>query len=114
MNRVPRFILFTLLLIAIAIFAYQSPLITKAASPQEVGVPTGGQNAWEFIGHLDQNGGDLTGYGYLTYINGLTDDQFFSDQVNRSEATAHFTYSATAKVTARSVLDTIIVVNALG
>jgi hypothetical protein len=87
---------------------------TRAAAAQEVGVAPNGANALELIGKIDQNGAAFNSYGYLTYISGIPDDQMFSDPTNHSEATAHFTFSSTATLTGRSVLETIFVLNAAG
>ncbi|MCC6616875.1 MAG: hypothetical protein IT320_25610 [Anaerolineae bacterium] len=73
-----------------------------------------GENALEFIGKIDQVGPAFTGYGYMSYISGVPDDQLFSDPANRSEATARFTFASTANLTARSVLETLFVLNAAG
>lgn len=88
--------------------------ITHAATPQEVGIPPAGQNAIEIIGKIDQNGLAFNGYGYLTRINGIPDDQMFTDPLNHSEATAHFTYASTANLTARSVIEKLFVLDAAG
>jgi hypothetical protein len=87
---------------------------TQAADAQEVGVAPDGANAIELIGKIDQNAAAFNGYGYLTYISGIPDDQMFSDPTNRSEATAHFTFASTASLTARSVVETIFMLNAAG
>ena len=102
--------LFTLSLIALPLLFNR----TVAADAQEVGVPPNGENALELIGKIDQNGPAFNGYGYLTYISGIPDDQMFSDPTNHSEATAHFTFSSTATLSARSVLETLFVLNATG
>ncbi len=87
---------------------------THAATPQEVGIPPAGQNAIEIIGKIDQNGLSFNSYGYLTRINGIPDDQMFTDPVNHNEATARFTYASTANLTARSVIETLFVLDAAG
>lgn len=87
---------------------------THAQDAQEVGNAPDGENALEFIGKIDQVGPAFTGYGYMSYISGIPDDQLFSDPANRSEATARFTFASTANLTARSVLETLFVLNAAG
>ena len=45
-----------------------------AASPQAaavIGAGARGQHAYEFIGHIDQNGPSFVSYGYLTHIQGI-------------------------------------------
>lgn len=107
---VPIFITIVILAALLILNTY----LTHAAAATEVGVPPAGQNAVELIGKIDQNGLSFNGYGYLTRINGIPDDQMFTDPINRSEATAHFTYATTANLTARSVIETLFVLNAAG
>jgi hypothetical protein len=86
----------------------------RAAAATEVAVAPNGANAIELIGKIDQKATAFNGYGYLTYISGIPDDQMFSDPANRSEATAHFTFASTATLSARSVVETIFMLNATG
>ena len=85
----------------------------EAASPQ-VGIGTTEQNAFEFIGRIDQNDLDFSGFGYLTYIKGFGNADIYSDSLNPSEDTARFTYVATATLTSRAVLSDVFVINAEG
>jgi hypothetical protein len=89
---------------------------TLAASPTTVGVPPVGENALEVVGRIDQTALTFNSYGYVTYIAGLPAEAMFSDPnpLNHNEATAHFTFVSTANLTARSVLETIFVLNAAG
>jgi hypothetical protein len=89
--------------------------VVSQAGAGEVGISTA-QTAWEYVGQNDQNGGDFAGYGYLTHINGIPDDSLFTtnDPTAHSEATAHFTYYTTAKLTARSIISSVFVLNASG
>ena len=89
--------------------------VVSQAGPGEVGVSTS-LTAWEFVGQTNQNGADFQGFGYLTHIDGLPDDALFttSDPTAHSEATARFTYYTTAKLTARSVISSVFVINAAG
>lgn len=72
-----------------------------------VGGATDGNNALEYVGQLDQRGGDLTAYGYLTRINGLETAQLFTDPdpANWNEGTARFTFFGTAQITSRATID---------
>ncbi|MBI3950288.1 MAG: hypothetical protein HY314_07530 [Acidobacteria bacterium] len=79
-----------------------------------VGIPTGAENALEFVIRSDQDGAVLTHYGYLTHIFGLADEALFSDPTIRTEATAHFTFWATTTLTARQELGNLIITTALG
>jgi len=86
---------------------------TEAASPQ-VGVGTAEQNAFEFIGRVDQDNLDFSGFGYLTYINGIGTAEIYANPLNPSEDTARFTYVATATLTSRAILSDVFVINAVG
>jgi hypothetical protein len=79
-----------------------------------VGVGAVGQHSFEFIGKIDQNGGDFTAYGYLTAVRGLQDSLLFTDATTHTEATARFTFSAPGKLLARSVLGTLFVLSTTG
>ena len=65
-----------------------------------------GSGTYQFVGRIDQEGLDFTSYGYVYDIEGVAPQALFSDAdaVNASEATAHFTYYATAELTARAVI----------
>lgn len=89
-------------------------LMPAQAAPQQVGVAPLGQNAFEFIGRIDQNGFNFTGYGYLTHIKGLSDDQIYTSPAAASEDTARFTYVATATLTSRAILSDVFVINSQG
>jgi hypothetical protein len=106
--------LFTMVCSASIIAALLLSGRTRAADAEEVGVATGGANALELIGKIDQNGTGFNGYGYLTYISGIPDDQMFSDPTNRSETTALFTFASAGTLTGQSVLETIFVLNVAG
>jgi hypothetical protein len=79
-------------------------------SPLEVGSALAGQNAVEYVGRVDQNGGNFVSYGYLTHISGLTSTLLFSDILTTTEATARFTYYATATLTSHYVIANVAVV----
>jgi hypothetical protein len=81
---------------------------------QEVGVAENRGHAVELIGKIDQSALAFSGYGYFTSITGIPADQMFSDPVNHNEATAHFTFASTATASARSVIETIFVLNGTG
>ncbi len=98
----------------VAVLVLASSQTTLAAAPQVVGVAPAGQNSLEFVGKIDQAALSFNGYGYLTAISGIPDALMFTDLINHSEATARFTFVSTATMTARSVVDTIFVLNATG
>lgn len=71
----------------------------------EVGSAIGGVNAVEFVGRIDQDGGNFVSYGYLTHISSLTDTLLFSGTIPFvNESNAHFTFYTTAILTARNVI----------
>ncbi|MCB0175658.1 MAG: hypothetical protein KDI02_21995 [Anaerolineae bacterium] len=84
------------------------------AAPLQVGIGTGGLNAFELIGRTDQNNLDFSGVGYLTYIKGLNNAQIYSNPLDPSEDTARFTYVADATLTSRAVLSDVFVIDAQG
>lgn len=106
-----------LVILAIALVAAMSLLLlkpAKAAPAAQVGVGTAGRNAFEFIGRIDQNDADFTGYGYLTYIKGLDNADIYTDPFNPSEEMARFTYVATATLTSRAVLTDVFALDSQG
>jgi hypothetical protein len=84
------------------------PLRSQAEVVQEIGVGQPGLGAYQFVGRIDQDGFEFTGYGYLYDIQGLTPTELFSNPANASETTARFTYYATATLTSRAIVtDTV-------
>ena len=74
----------------------------------------GAANGIEVLAEVSQVGEDLTAYGYLTLVNGLTLDQSYFSGGVRNESTARFTVYATAKVASIQTRDTLIVAIANG
>jgi hypothetical protein len=114
-SRLP-ILVFTVLcgvLLAVGVFVPFQRIQAQTTSP-EVGVATNGAHALELIGKIDQNALAFNGYGYFTSISGIPQDQMFTDPVSHSEATAHFTFSSTGTASARSVIETIFVLNGTG
>lgn len=109
-----RFVGFTLLALLLVTFSFVTGGSPVKAAPQEVGTAPGGQTALEYVGKVDQDDRAFVAYGYLTYINGVPENLLFTDPNNHSEATARFTYSATASMTGRSIIENIFAVNATG
>lgn len=89
-------------------------LMSAQAASQQVGVAPVGQNAFEFIGRINQNGFNFTGFGYLTYIKNLSNAQIYSNPTAASEDTARFTYVATATLTSRAILSDVFVIDSQG
>lgn len=90
------------------------PLRPAKAAPGQVGVAAAGQNAFEFIGRVDQNDLSFTGVGYLTYIRDLSNTEIYSNPLIPSEDTARFTYVATATLTSRAILTDVFVIDSQG
>lgn len=112
-HRFPLKMVVPVILVVLILVLANSRLIF-AASPQVVGIAPATENSLEMIGRIDQKALSFDGYGYLTYIDGVSDNLMFTDPINRSEATAHFTYVTTASLTARSVVETLFVLSAKG
>jgi hypothetical protein len=90
------------------------PFRPAQAAPVQVGIATAGQNAFEFIGRVDQNDVDFSGVGYLTYIRDLSNADIYSNPLNPFEDTARFTYVATATLTSRAILTDVFVIDSQG
>lgn len=101
------------LLTAAAFYASQNQ--SSTASSVEIGSALGGQNAVEYVGRVDQDGGNFTSYGYLTHISGLTDTLLFSGTFPLvNETNARFTFYTTATLTSRYVISSVFVVDSVG
>lgn len=88
-------------------------LAPAAAAPPQVGVGVGSQNALEFVGRINQNNTNFTGFGYFTYIRDLNNSQLFTG--SPSENTARFTFYATATMTSRAIVGSeVFVINSAG
>ena len=74
----------------------------------------GAANGIEVLAEVSQVGEDLTAYGYLTLVNGLTLEQIYFPGGVRNESTARFTVYGTAKVASIQTRDTLIVAIANG
>lgn len=74
----------------------------------------GAASGIELVGRINQVGASLTGFGYLTKISGLSLDQIFIAGADHNEATARFTFYATATVESLQSLDTMRVAIASG
>lgn len=110
--------LLLLSLIGVAVFLVGLSITQSAPPSQTTGAlaaPPTGQTAYEFVAQIDQSNLDLTIYGYLTDISGLSSDALFTKDTNpaqRGESSAFFTLQATGKIYARSVLQSIFDTNA--
>jgi hypothetical protein len=82
-------------------------------SAGEVGTASGGRNAFEYIGQVDQDGDSLTYYGYLTAVAGLDVGQLFAGSTH-DETTARFTFFGTATLSSRAVFNNVFTIDATG
>jgi hypothetical protein len=82
----------------------------------EVGVARPLRSATRLVGRVDQRGKSFVAYGFLTVVAGLREAELFSSRGNPlSEATAYFTFHATASLVQRSVIDDrVFVVDVVG
>ena len=85
-----------------------------AASPGEVGNVSAGRNSFEYIGRVDQDGDNLTSYGYLSAIARLRPGQLYTTSDPHDETTARFTYYGTATLFARNEFNGLFVIDARG
>ena len=74
----------------------------------------GAASGIQLIAQIDQVGDTLTGYGYLTRVEGLSLEQIYFAGGGRDQSTARFTFFSTAKVASIQMLDTLIVAIANG
>jgi hypothetical protein len=90
-----------------------APDLAGAAALHRVGEPRDGTAAAEVVGHLDQVGDAITGYGYLTRIHGLRRADLFRGP-DATEATARFTFFSNVQVNARFIRGTLVSVDGVG
>jgi hypothetical protein len=77
-----------------------------------VGGSRGGDNGTEYIGMIQQTGPQFAAIGYLTHVKGLQPSDLFTGAA--SEATAKFTFSATAGITNHAQVNTTVSIGAPG
>jgi len=97
-----------------------STVLALAASTEVTGTPepargsSENDSAFEFLGRSNQDGPNVTHFGYLTHIFGLADDLLFSNPNVRTEATARFTFFARTTLDSRHELGNLITTSAPG
>jgi hypothetical protein len=76
-----------------------------AAAATAVGEVAAGQTSFTYVGQISQDATLAVDVGYLTSVAGLDEATMFtgSDPLSRTEASARFTYFASAKLETRSV-----------
>ena len=86
----------------------QGEAVVGVAGPDLVGV--------EFVGKIDQRGGEFTAYGFVAHVQGLDDGDLFATDLpeGRNETAARLTFFGTASLTSRAVVDTLFVVTGEG
>lgn len=87
--------------------ALAAPAAAGAATRRPVGIAREGRDAIEVIGTIVQEGLSLTGFGWLTHVAGLDDDDLFTDPAARGAATARLRWYCEAAVTARDFLPSL-------
>ena len=74
----------------------------------------GAASGMEVLAEVGQVGEQLTAYGYLTLVNGLSLEQIYFPGASPTEGTARFTFYGTAQVASIQTRDTLIVAIANG
>lgn len=96
----------------VALLVALLPTAASAQSPTVLGMSRGGDSALEYIGIIQQTGPQFAAIGYLTHVKGLTPSQLFIGPA--SEATAKFTFSATAGITNHAQVGSTVSIGAPG
>ena len=73
-----------------------------------------GSSAFSFAGRIDQDGLELTGYGFLTEIAGVPDVVLFGDALDRTEAAARLTITSAVTLERRTIRGSVFVVDGVG
>ena len=109
--RFPRLLCMTLL-VALVTFWQGSP--ASADSSSVVGTAAKGVSAVEYIGVIQQNGPSFSTLGYLTYVNGLSPTDLYTDPNAPGASTARFTFSGSASLESRANVGTVTQLSAVG
>jgi hypothetical protein len=88
------------------------PAVVAGQPPTVVGLSRGGGSALEYIGIIQQTGPQFAAIGYLTHVRGLVPGALFSGPA--SEATAKFTFSATAGIANHAQVGSTVSIGAPG
>jgi hypothetical protein len=90
--------------------------VAAQADAGVVGVAGPDLTAIEFVGKIDQKGGEFTYFGFVGHVSGLDDAELFTNDLvaGRNETAARFTLFATANLTSRAVVDNLFVVTVEG
>ncbi len=90
-----------------------NPTPAGASPSGEIGTASGGRNAFEFRGNVDQDGDNLVAYGFLSFIAGLDVSQLFTGDPH-DETTARFTFFGKATLFARVEGSGLFIIDATG
>ena len=93
--------------------AFTAPAHAAGGDRIAGGTPEG-QIAFEFLARSNQDGPNVTHFGYLTHLLGLADDLLFAEPNVRTEATARFTFLAVTILDSRHEHGNIITTSAPG
>jgi hypothetical protein len=104
--------LFMTLLVALVTFWQGSPAAAQSSSV--VGTAAKGVSAVEYIGVIQQNGPNFSTVGYLTYVNGLSPADLYTDPNNPGASTARFTFSGSAILESRANVGAVTQLSAVG
>jgi hypothetical protein len=117
---IPALLALLLFALLVAFSPWRAPRAAPSSGPQagltQVGLPTGGQHAFEFVGRLEQDGANFISVGYLSHISGLAVSQLFSttNPLLTGESNARFTFVSRATLTARFVISSVFVLDSVG
>lgn len=122
MHKLPRWswlLVVSLIIITalITVQPFRSAPSHAQAGGTTIGVPRVGQNALEFIGHIEQTGFTVNVYGYLTNVAGISPEMLFATGINpffRDQASARITFTLTGGGTSRNQYEGIFVNTASG
>lgn len=94
----------SLFLVAAGLVAGPTP-----AAPLEVGTAPPGGTAFTFVGAIEQNATIIVNVGYITSMVGLDESVLFTgeDPLERSAATARFTYFTSGSLETRSIIENL-------
>ncbi len=86
-------------------------------SAVSAGSTDGDQSAslvFSFAGRIDQEGLELTGYGFLTEVAGIPDEVLFGDAFDRTESAARLTITGHVTLERRTIRASVFVIDAAG
>jgi hypothetical protein len=88
--------------------------LSRAASAASASAADVGSLAFSFAGRIDQEGFELTGYGFLTEVSGIPDAVLFGDALDRTEAAARLTITGAMTFDRRTIRAGVFIIDAVG